>query len=186
MEQNTALLVMDMQAGTLRNLADPAPVVANVARAIAIARENGIPVIYVVVGFRQGAPEISNRNKIFAAAKERLAGVNMDDYMKIHPQLAPQPGELVVTKRRISAFTGSDLEVVLRSLSISHLVLAGIATGGVVLSTTREAADKDFNLTILQDGCTDADKEVHHVLVTKILPRQANVLTVEEWGKQYT
>ena len=68
-------------------------------------------------------------------------------------------------------------------MGIQHLVLSGFATSGVVLSTLREAADKDYVLTVLEDGCADRDPEVHRVLTTKIFPRQANVVTVEEWSK---
>jgi nicotinamidase-related amidase len=60
-------------------------------------------------------------------------------------------------------------------------VLAGIATSGVVLSTVRQAADLDLGLTVLSDGCLDADEEVHRVLVEKVFPQQAVVTTVAEW-----
>jgi nicotinamidase-related amidase len=60
-------------------------------------------------------------------------------------------------------------------------VLTGISTSGVVLSTLREAADKDYQITVLSDCCGDIDDEVHRVLTTKIFPRQADVLTVQEW-----
>jgi len=84
-------------------------------------------------------------------------------------------------QRRVSAFTGSDLEVVLRAAGIDHLVLTGIATSGVVLSTLRQAADLDYRLTVLADGCLDADPEVHRVLTDKVYPRQADVLRISEW-----
>jgi nicotinamidase-related amidase len=74
------------------------------------------------------------------------------------------------------------LEVVLRSFEIKHLVLSGIATSGVVLSTLREAADKDYSITVLSDCCADRDEEVHRVLTTKVFTRQADVVTVEEWS----
>jgi len=64
-----------------------------------------------------------------------------------HPVITPTASDIVVTKRRVSAFAGSDLEVVLRTLGVRHLVLTGIATSGVVLTTLREASDKDFQLT---------------------------------------
>jgi hypothetical protein len=67
---------------------------------------------------------------------DRFAGD--DGYL---PRLAAAAGDLIVTKRRVSAFTGSDLEVVLRAAGTEHLVLTGIATSGVVLSTLRQAAD---------------------------------------------
>jgi nicotinamidase-related amidase len=181
--QNTALLVMDMQAGILAMLPSAEALVGNVGKAIANAREKKIPVIYVVVGFRQGAPEINPNNKGFSAAKERFANISMDEFMKVHADIAPQEGELTVIKRRVSAFTGSDLEVVLRSFGIKHLVLSGIATSGVVLSTIREASDKDYGLTVLADCCADGDEEVHRVLTTKVFVRQADVLTVEDWIK---
>jgi nicotinamidase-related amidase len=66
------------------------------------------------------------------------------------------------------------------SSAIQHLVLTGLSTGGVVLSTLREAVDKDYRLTVLADCCADADEEVHRVLTTKIFPRHADVFTGSE------
>jgi nicotinamidase-related amidase len=181
MQQNTALLVMDMQTAILASLPSPEGIINNVAKAIKKARENNVPVIYVAVGFRQGTPEISPDNKIFSANRERFAQVDMLEFIKIYPALTPAQGEVSVIKRRISAFTGSDLEVVLRAKSIKHLVLTGVATSGVVLSTIREASDKDYGLTVLADCCADGDDEVHRVLMTKVFPRQADVFDVNEW-----
>jgi len=183
--QNTALLVMDMQTAVIRHLPDYNEITARVAKAIASARSRNIPVIYAVVGFRPGMPEVSMNNKVFAASKERAAANtgNRDAMMNIDEALAPLPEEIVVTKRRISAFTGSDLEVVLRSQGIQHIILSGVATSGVVLSTLREAADKDYRITVLSDCCTDRDIEVHHILINKIFPFQASVFTLEEWSK---
>ena len=66
---------------------------------------------------------------------------------------------------------------------VDTLVLTGIATSGVVLSTLRYAADLDYRLVVLADACADADDEVHRVLTTKAFPRQADVLTVAQWAK---
>lgn len=174
---------MDMQQGILQPFAGAGQLTTNTARAIEHARSKQIPVIYTVVGFRPGLPEISSNNKGMSANRERFAGANMDEWMKVDALLAPRPEEIVTVKKRISAFAGSDLEIVLRALGIRHLVLSGIATSGVVLSTTREAADKDYRITILSDCCADADEEVHRVLTTKVFPRQADVITKEEWMK---
>ncbi|MDE3092982.1 MAG: cysteine hydrolase [Acidobacteriota bacterium] len=177
-----ALLVMDMQNGIVTRVGDRAPaLLANLERALAVARERATPVIFVRVAFRRGAPEISERNHSFSAL---AAGEPMDEdaeSTQIHPRLTPRESEPLVTKRRVSAFTGSDLEVILRSFDVDHLVLTGIATSGVVLSTIRQAADMDFRLTVLADGCADADPEVHRVLTTKVFPRQARVVSVDEW-----
>ena len=181
---HTALLVMDMQSTILQSLSNASAVTASVSKTITFARNNNIPVIYCVVAFREGFPEISNNNKSFTAARSRFADISMEAMMQIATSVAPAAGEVVVIKKRISAFTGSDLEVILRSMEIRHLVLTGVATSGVVLSTTREAADKDYQITILSDACADSDEEVHRVLMTKIFPRQAEVMSVEGWTKR--
>jgi len=179
---NTALLVMDMQQGILGGYPGAVPVLAKVSTAIAGARAQHIPVIYVVIGFRKGAPEVSPNNKSLSARKRGFDAIDMEDYMKIRPEIAQQEGDIIVIKRRISAFTGSDLEVILRSQNIQHLVLTGVSTGGAVLATLIEAADKDFRLTVLSDCCSDPDEEVHQLLVSKIFSKRAGILTVEEWS----
>ena len=180
-QQKTALLVMDMQPAILKNLPAGTLIRSQVAGAITAAREKKISVIYVRVGFRKGMPELNTNNKIFQANSERFANISMDEFLQIDPSVEPHPSDIIVTKRRISAFTGSDLEVVLRAQNIQHLVLSGVSTSGVVLSTTREAADKDYRITILSDCCADADEEVHRILTTKIFPRQTAVVSLTQW-----
>jgi nicotinamidase-related amidase len=178
---NSALLVMDVQPGTVSRIEknESQSYLEKLRRTVDAAHIKGIPVIYVVVGFRPGFPEINAQNKSFS----RIKGRPMEGMVNPVPEIEPAGTDIVVTKRRVSAFTGSDLEVILRSMDIKHLILAGIATSGVVLSTTREAADKDYRLTILSDLCVDFDPEVHKLLTEKIFPRQAAVITGEDWIK---
>jgi len=143
---------MDMQVGIVTRYAQTGDFLTPISTAITAARAASIPVIYVVVAFRPGYPEVSLRNKVFSATKQQQSSLSAPmTNMEIHPAIAPQPTDIVVMKRRVSAFSGSDLEVVLRAQDITHLVLCGIATSGVVLSTLREAADKDYQLTVLAD-----------------------------------
>ena len=174
----TALLVMDVEENIVSRFAQTGDILKPIRTAIDAARAAAIPIIYVVVAFRPGYPEISPSNKSFTAFRQRQSSQSDTE---IHPAIAPQPTDIVVTKRRVSAFSGSDLEVVLRAQGISHLVLSGIATSGVVLSTLREAADKDYQLTVLADCCLDSDEEVQRVLLSKVFPRQAEVIQAEEW-----
>jgi len=182
MSRRTALLVMDVQTGIVERLVDDCGALLEaVGLAVSAARRAGVPVVYVRIGFRPGAPEISRRNRAFAA-RAGSTEMGLDDPVtQIHPAVAPEPGDIVVVKKRVSAFAGSDLEVVLRSLDVESLVLAGIATSGVVLSTLRQAADLDYDLTVLRDGCADGDDEVHRVLLDKVFPRQAIVTDSAAW-----
>lgn len=176
---NTALLVMDVQPGIVDRLADKDAFLERASHTVATAKEQGIVVIYMVVGFRPGFPEVSPHNESFS----KLATTSSEYLVNPRPALKLEAGDIVVLKRRISAFSGSDLEILLRAKDINHLMLSGIATSGVVLSTLREAADKDYHLTVLSDLCADSDSEVHEVLLNKVFPRQAAVLDTSSWFK---
>lgn len=179
--RTTALLVMDMQSGILDRFADEKEaLIAQTAKLLDAAREAGVRVVYVVVGFRAGYPEVSPRNVAFAPirASGRLVVGTADT--AIHPAIAPRAEEIVVTKHRVSAFAGTDLEMILRANAIDTLVLAGISTSGVVTSTVRHAADADYRLVVVEDACADPDAEVHRLLLGKVLARQAAVVKVAD------
>ena len=182
MSDAAVLLVMDVQREIVERFGDDPGYLSRLSQAITAARAAAVPVVYVTIGFRPGHPEISPRNRTFAAAAASGAYLEGSPATEIHPAVAPAPGDVVVTKRRVSAFAGSDLDLVLRGLGAGTLVLTGIATSGVVLSTLRYAADQDYQLVVLADACLDADPEVHRVLTGKVFPRQAEVRTVAEWA----
>jgi nicotinamidase-related amidase len=176
-----ALLLMDIQPSVFDRVGAGEPYLDKVVAVQKRAEAAGLLVVLVRIAFRPGHPEISARNKTFSAAALRSDMVIGDPAVEPHPRLMRGKGEVIVTKKRISAFAGSDLEVVLRARDVTHLVLAGIATGGVVLSTVREAADRDYELTVLEDLCLDADEEIHRVLTTKLFVRQADVIVAADW-----
>jgi nicotinamidase-related amidase len=178
---STALLIMDVQQSIADRFRSEAGYLPRLATAADAARGAGIRVMYVTVAFRPGYPEVSPRNRTFAGITATGRYIDADPGSRIHPAVAPAPGEVTISKRRVSAFAGSDLDMVLRAGDVDSLVLAGIATSGVVLSTLCQAADLDYRLTVLADGCLDADPEVHRVLLEKVFPRQADVTTIAEW-----
>jgi nicotinamidase-related amidase len=183
--KTSALLVMDFQTAIVEGPAvhgDPAEKKALLARTASLidaARKGAMKIIYVVVGFRAAYPEVSPRNKSFGAIRETGRFLEGSAGTEVHPAVAPQPGDVVVTKHRVSAFFGTDLDMVLRANGIETLVLAGIATSGVVLSTIRHAADADYRLVVVSDCCADPDPEVHRVLTEKVFARPATVTTAE-------
>jgi nicotinamidase-related amidase len=175
--KTSALLVMDVQTVVVEMVAtDKDALLARTAKLVDSARTAGMKVIYVVVGFRLGYPEVSARNASFGPIRESGRFAEGSPGLEVHPAVAPQPGEIVVTKHRVSAFAGTDLDMILRAQGVETLVLTGIATSGVVLSTLRHAADADYRIVVVEDCCRDRDPEVQRGLTEKVFPRQAMVV----------
>jgi len=143
-------------------------------------RGAGLKVIYIVVNFRPGYPEISPRNLNFSAIRQSGRFI-AEAGTEVHPAVAPQDKDIIVVKHRVGAFPGTDLDMILRANDIETLVIFGIATSGVVLSTLRHAGDADYRLVVIKDCCSDRDAEVHRVLVEKVFARQAKVITAAEF-----
>jgi nicotinamidase-related amidase len=181
----TAVLIMDYENQILGMLPEKtqAAVLDNASAILKQARQAHLPIIYVVVRFRDGYPEVSRQNKRFAGLKESGRLREGTPGAEIHARVAPQPGDIVVTKRRVGAFSTTDLESILRANNISTLAMFGISTSGVVLSTVRWAADMDYQLVVVSDACADMDDEVHRVLTEKVLSAQATVVSTQEFTK---
>jgi len=180
----TAILAMDCQAGIVSiYVQPPEEFLKRVSSVLAAAREAGVTVIHVQVGFRPGLPEVSSRNKLFAALKANQQHQQLFQGAAgaIHPTLGPEPGDIVVTKHRVSAFTGTDLEMMLRAKEIETLVLFGIATSGVVLSTLLHAFDSDYNIVVIADCCADRDMELRSALLDRLFAQRGEVLTADEF-----
>jgi nicotinamidase-related amidase len=177
-KSSTALLIADFYAEQMSKL----PHAVNrkcLERTLALrqaARTARILVCYSATVFRAGYVEVSERNKAFSERK-RTGGPAIGDPLKvIHPQMQPAEGEPVVSKHRVNAMFRTDLQMILGAHNIDTLILLGFATSGVILSTTRYAADADYRLFVVEDCCADAEPAVHDFLCAKIFPRQADVV----------
>jgi nicotinamidase-related amidase len=176
----SALLVMDLQPSITGRLPDGDAFVAEVRRARDAARSAGLTVAYVRVALSEDdVAGVPSRNPAFsvAAASGQLA--DGDPGTAIHSGISPADGEIVVRKSRVGAFSTTDLREQLQAKGIDTLILTGISTSGVVLSTVRDAADRDFRVVVLHDGVADGDAEVHRVLTEKVFPRQAQVTDID-------
>jgi len=177
-----AVLSMDIQRGLVSTYVKDAGFVDRVAAVLRHARQARRPVIHVTVAFRPGVPEASPRNVFLSAVKASRPHQQFfeGESGAIAPGVGAEDTDLTVTKNRVSAFVGTDLDLLLRAQDIETVVLFGIATGGVVLSTALQAADLDYRVVILKDCCADLDADVHACLVEKILPRKATVIAASE------
>ena len=177
--KTTAFLFMDFQNGVMVRLGDRAgALLARAASVLDAARAAGAGVVFVRVAFRAGYPELGDHHPM-AAIKGMGAFLLDAPETQVVPALAPRPEEPVVVKHRVGPFLGTDLAPILSARRAETLVLLGVATSGVVLSTVRHASDADYRLLVVEDACADTDAEVHRVLMEKVFPRQATVTRAE-------
>lgn len=138
--QASALLVVDVQQGVMAGCWDAARVAARVAQAVALARQQPVPVIWV-----QHADD-----------DKRLPGSAAWQWVQA---LQPAPDETRVHKRHNSAFEQTPLEDELARLGISHLVLCGAATNWCIRATAYAALERGYDLTLVADAHTTAALE---------------------------
>jgi nicotinamidase-related amidase len=167
---------MDFQNGVTSRIGDQAAqLFGRAASVLDAARAAGAGVVFVRVAFREGCPELGEDHRMAAVVKQ-MGGLRLDaEETQIVAALAPRATEPVVVKHRVGPFLGTDLTPILSARRTETLVLLGVATSGVVLSTVRHAADADYRVVVVEDACADADPEVHRVLMEKVFPRQAVV-----------
>jgi nicotinamidase-related amidase len=175
--KHMALLVMDFQRGVVERIAESDALLTRVQQAIVDVRDRGGTIAYVRVAFTEADwAAIPPANAIFSRVRENRLMHDEDPSTAIVDRLAPQPGDIVVRKTRVGAMSTTDLDRQLRDRGIDTLVLAGLSTSGVVLSTLIEAADRDYRLYVLSDGTDDPDAETRDVLLGKVFPRRAQVI----------
>jgi nicotinamidase-related amidase len=179
--RRTAFLTLDIQTALVDFYAKE-DFVGAVTSLLACARNLNATVIHVKVGFRPGFPEVSERNRLFSSLTKNPDYAKMlnTELLNLHPALEARPDEPVVAKSRISAFEGTDLKALLRAKDIDTLVLFGIITSGVVLSTALEAMDQDYRVLIVRDACADSDPELHACLLDRLLAKRTDVVTTAQ------
>ena len=190
----TALIVVDMEndfvaLGAPFETPAGRAMLPRLKRALACCRECGIPVIYTTHAHRPGGCDLGRladnptigRGEVLV---DGTAGV------AIFPEVAPRHGEVVITKRRFSAFYGTDLEIVLRGLGVTTVVVAGVTTENCVHATARDAWFRDFRVVVLADATACGDKpdrgygamsaaEVHRATLVVLAASTADVIPTE-------
>jgi biuret amidohydrolase len=162
-----AVLVIDMQNDFVLGGAQPAPEAAaitpRIARLLGAARSAGVPVIYTQEVHRPG--QIDCGLEVEQDPEHCIVGTPGAD---IIPELAPQPGDHVVVKRRFSAFLDTDLEILLRGLGVDTLLVTGMDTGWCVLWTTGDAFQRDHHVRVVEDCVACVYPETHQAALTII------------------
>jgi len=177
----TALIIGDVQRGITGAYPFARQVIPPLTALLPRARAAGVLVVFVHIAFRGNRADLPPGNPLFSAFfeagdafHEGAAGTELD--------LPVRDEDVVVLKRRASAFAGTDLELVLRAHAVEDVAVAGVATSAMVAATCYDAADRGYRVTVLRDGCADSDPAVHAFFMEKVFPsRAAQVVSCAEW-----
>lgn len=178
----TALVIGDIQRGITGAFPFARQVVPPLTELLPRARAAGVLVVFVRIAFRPNRADLPPGNALFSTFfesreifHEGMAGTEID--------LPVQAEDVVVLKRRASAFAGTDLELVLRAHAVESIAVAGVATSAMVAATCYDAADRGYRITVLRDGCADGDPIIHDAFMDKIFPsRGHDVVSCAEWS----
>jgi len=178
---STALLLMDYQNAVLGAVSDPEPVLDRARQALSWARANDVQVVHVRVAFTtEDFADVPSHSKAFAAVAENKFLLDGSPEAALHESLEVRDGDIHARKTRFGAFSTTELYRDLHAKGVDTLVIGGISTSGVVLSTLRDAADQDYRVFVLADATADPDPEVHRVLIEKVFPHQADIVQTDD------
>jgi nicotinamidase-related amidase len=177
----TALIIGDVQRGITGAYPFARQVIPPLTELLPRARAAGVLVVFVRIAFRANRADLPPGNALFSAFfdasdtfHEGMAGTEID--LPVHDE------DVVVLKRRASAFAGTDLELVLRARAVDTIAVAGVATGAMVAATCYDAADRGYRVTVLRDGCADSDHTLHEFFMDKVFPsRSHEVVSCARW-----
>ncbi|WP_323123047.1 isochorismatase family cysteine hydrolase [Burkholderia alba] len=173
----TALVVMHYQTDILGLFPSVSQaLLANTRTLCEAARAQGVAVYFAHLHFSPGYPEVSPSNKNGQGIKQ--LGLFVDD--RISPELDRRPDEPVIVAHRASVFFGTDLQARLAAQGIDSLIMVGIASTGVMLSSVAYASDADFRLFTVKDCCYDPDQVVHDHLFSTAFESRTTVLSLPD------
>ena len=176
----TALVVIDLQRGIAAAPTAPHPASDVVAHAVAVAlalrAAGGTVVLVHVTPSADGKDALRPQTDTSA----RQPGPRPTDWSEILPELGPEPGDLVITKRQWGAFYGTELDLQLRRRGIDTILLAGISTNVGVESTARDAFERGYEQVFVEDAMAARDPDEHAHTVRTLFPRIGRVRSTAE------
>jgi nicotinamidase-related amidase len=176
----TALVVIDLQKGVVGRPCQPYDsnfVVKNASSLAKAFRRNQMPVFLVRV---TPSADMKDRLKpITDPSAQTFSAGNSSDWAEIIPELGPEPGDFIITKRQWGAFYGTDLDLQLRRRNIDTIVLCGIATNFGVESTARFAYEYGYQQIFAEDAMSGRSREEHDITIKSIFPRMGRIRKTE-------
>jgi len=154
-----AIIVVDMLKDNMKEstrnpyLQEGRAIIPNLQRLLEESRKKRFPIIFACDSFLEGDFIFKGKMKVHSLRGTKGAEV-IDD-------LKPEPKDIILPKRRFSAFFKTDLDQTLRVLGVDTIVVTGITTEVCVLTTAMDGLSHDFSVIILEDCSASRNKEFH-------------------------
>lgn len=181
--QKTALIVIDMQndfvkEGGITEVPSARTIIPQIKKIIKICRELKIPVIYLKCVHRTKYLRRRLYEK-FPLLEGKLL-VPGSEGVEIYKDLTPSPEDIIIDREHIGAFYNTDLEPILRGISVDTIIFVGIVTNICVESAAREAFDRDFKVVVCHDCCCAISQEIHDASLKNIEYAFGRVMSCSE------
>jgi biuret amidohydrolase len=191
----TALLVVDMQRafldpGEAMEVPPARDIVPQIQALLDLFRGMALPVVFTEFTYSEAVPVLVGllhpEHRRAAPGAPRGFGKPSSSCLvgeaNVHvvPDLAPQPGELVVTKHYYDGFNGTTLDAALRARGVTHLVLTGTMTDICVLGTVIGGMNREYRMTVVEDGTATLRPEIQRATLDIIRRAYARVLSAKE------
>lgn len=193
----TALIVVDMENDFVASgapMETPAgrDMVPRLRQAIEHARGVGIRVLYTTHAHRADGSDLGRFRDLWAPIADGIGCVDETLGIEIYKDIAPAEGEVVIKKRRYSAFFGSDLDIILRGWGIDTVVISGVTTENCCHAAARDALFRDYRVAFLSDATATFDypdvgqggmaaADVHRATLIVLAASTAHVMTTREF-----
>lgn len=175
---NTALLVVDVQNDFCHhqgvfskyksvNLDDVEQAMSNLSTLIEKCREFDLPIIFIRT-IHSTWTDSPSWLKRMDGAGEKMQICRADSWGSNFFNVAPKEDDCIVTKHRYSAFIGTNLDLILKSQGITHILITGVATNVCVESTARDGYHRDYHVILIEDCCGAYDKDEHAATLNNI------------------
>ncbi|MCW2997254.1 MAG: Isochorismatase family [Solirubrobacterales bacterium] len=176
-----AILVVDFSCG----FTDPAYAAGSdltaevqaTARLLAVAREQGAPVVFTTIAFEPSGKDGGLWLKKFPALRELRLG---DRTAEVDPRLERREDESIVSKKGASAFFGTNLTAILVSQGVDTVVLCGATTSGCIRATAVDLMQNGFPTLVPRECVGDRAQAPHEANLFDIQAKYADVVSVED------
>lgn len=156
--------------------------IENAKKVLKAARDKGMLIIYVNIGWRPGFPEVPANQyyPLIQGAKDENKGIIGSWDVDVIDELKPEKNEKIVINFGSDSFESTDLNTILRANGVEHIYVSGQCIEHVVATTVKRAVNMGYNATIMKD-CTSGFTDSNYACMLDVIPLYGKVITSDEF-----